>query len=59
MDVAYMEDATECAWVLNIVREHNRNRLSAKEIQRRMDAKFPASEHQALWENLLAAVGAR
>ena len=47
------------AWLLNTVRDHQRNTLPALEIQRRMDAKFPANEHRALWEKLLETVGAR
>ena len=47
------------AWMLNTVREHKRDTLPASEIQRRMDDKFPANEHQALWVKLLETVGAR
>ena len=47
------------AWLLNTVRDHQRNTLPALEIQRRMDSKFPPNEHRALWEKLLETVGAR
>jgi hypothetical protein len=47
------------AWMLNTVRELQREWLPASAIQRRMDDKFPANEHQALWVKLLKTVGAR
>jgi hypothetical protein len=49
----------QLGWILNIVREWRRNTLPALEIQRRMDAKFPANEHRMLWVKLLESVGAR
>ena len=51
--------ADHLGWLLNTVRDHQRNTLPASEIQRRMDAKFPANEHKALWVKLLETVGAR
>jgi len=43
------------AWILNITREWHRDFLSASEVQQRMDAKFPAIEHRAIWSRLIDA----
>ena len=47
------------AWILNIQREWQRQGIEAPDVQERMDAKFPTSEHVMIWERLLVAVGAR
>jgi hypothetical protein len=44
------------AWILNITREWHRDFLSASEVQQRMDAKFPAIEHRAIWSRLINAL---
>jgi hypothetical protein len=44
------------AWILNITREWHRDYMPASEVQQRMDAKFPAIEHRAIWERLIAAI---
>jgi hypothetical protein len=44
------------AWILNIVMEWHRDYMPASEVQQRMNAKFPAIEHRAVWERLIAAI---
>ena len=43
------------AFVLNTIREHKRDQLSAETIQGRMDEKFNPNLHNAIWRELLAA----
>ena len=47
------------AFILNISREWQREPMKAAIVQERMDAKFPASEHMAIWERLLIAIGVK
>ena len=47
------------AFILNISREWQREPMKAALVQERMDAKFPASEHMAIWERLLIAIGVK
>ena len=47
------------AWILNISREWKREPMKAAIVQERMDTRFPKSEHFAIWERLLVAIGAR
>jgi hypothetical protein len=47
------------AWILNISREWRREPMKSAVVQKRMDAKFPASEHVAIWERLLVAIGVK
>ena len=58
------------AFILNISREWQRERwyavhqdeyrpMKTAVVQERMNAKFPASEHAAIWERLLVAIGVR
>ena len=41
------------AFILNISREWQREPMKSAVIQERMNAKFPESEHVAIWERLL------
>ena len=47
------------AFILNISREWQREPMKAAIVPERMDAKFPASEHMAIWERLLIAIGVK
>ena len=47
------------AFILNISREWQREPMKAAIVQERMDAKFPASEHMAIRERLLIAIGVK
>ena len=47
------------AFILNISREWQREPMKAAIVQERMDANFPASEHMAIWERLLIAIGVK
>ena len=47
------------AWILNISREWQREPMVSADVQERMDAKFPTSEHVMIWERLLVAIGAK
>ena len=47
------------AFILNISREWQREPMKSAVVQERMNAKFPASEHVAIWERLLVAIGVR
>jgi hypothetical protein len=53
---AIVETTAQLAWILNITREWHRDLLSASEVQERMDAKFPAIEHRAIWSRLIDAL---
>ena len=58
--MANVELTTEhLAFILNISREWQREPMKAAIVQERMDAKFPASEHMAIWERLLIAIGVK
>ena len=46
------------AWILNIQREWQRQGIEAPDVQERMDAKFPTSEHVMIWEFLIVAISA-
>ena len=50
---------THLAWILNISREWQREPIKAAVVQERMNAKFPESEHVAIWQRLLIAIGVK
>jgi hypothetical protein len=47
------------AWILNISREWQREPMKSAVVQERMNAKFPAVDHFAIWERLLVAIGVK
>ena len=47
------------AFILNISREWQREPMKSAVVQERMDAKFPESEHIAIWERLLVSIGVK
>jgi len=47
------------AFILNIAREWKREPMRSAVVQERMNAKFPASEHVAIWQRLLVAIGVK
>ena len=47
------------AFILNISREWQREPMKAAVVQERMNAKFPASEHVAIWQRLLVSIGVK
>ena len=47
------------AFILHISREWQREPMKSAVVQERMNAKFPASEHVAIWERLLVAIGVK
>jgi hypothetical protein len=50
---------THLAWILNISREWQREPMKSAVVQERMNAKFPASEHVAIWQRLLVSIGVK
>ena len=58
--MANVELTTEhLAFILNISREWRREPMKSAVVQERMNAKFPASEHVAIWDRLLVAIGVK
>jgi len=47
------------AFILNISREWQREPMKAAVVQERMNAKFPESEHVAIWQRLLVSIGVK
>jgi len=47
------------AFILNISREWQREPMKSAVVQERMNAKFPESEHVAIWQRLLVAIGVK
>ena len=47
------------AFILNISREWQREPMQSAVVQERMNAKFPASEHVAIWQRLLVSIGVK
>ena len=46
-------NSNHLAWILNTIRKHNRENITAETIQSIMDEKFPESEHRMLWQELI------
>jgi len=47
------------AFILNISREWQREPMKSAVVQERMNAKFPESEHVAIWQRLLVSIGVK
>ena len=47
------------AWILNISREWQREPMKSAVVQERMNAKFPATDHVAIWQRLLVSIGVK
>jgi len=46
-------------FILNISREWQREPMKSAVVQERMNAKFPESEHVAIWQRLLVSIGVK
>jgi len=51
--------AEHLAFILNISREWQREPMKSAVVQERMNAKFPESEHVAIWQRLLVSIGVK